>query len=589
MTTLDIALARASVLEKIDALPLYDRDQYLKDVEKLTKAELKVIYSDWRLYRRAFCWIIEKTPEGQVRPIRFHPKTWQMWYESNRTLNDIFLKLRKTGCSTDILKEMYAKAATLGHQRQAMMSHEEDSTKRLLEILKTTHSMNPVAPPLSRDNTQGIEFEYTHSRIWIGTAGARVFGRGDDLTMLHLSEAAHFYKKVNDAPNFMAGLSEAVAKGGRFIIESTPNGEDPIFWERWMASKNGELWNGIFLGVLDDKENADWAGDHPLALASTRTNDFALSEYEQRLVLNRGASLGNVRFLRYEKEKMLSKSILDPTSNAVMGDEKMLLQEYPVDDETCFLTSEDAVFDSGMVAIYRTLTKSPLWVEESGTLKIWEKAIIGHAYVMFVDTSEGLPTSHWQTFAIYDVERSRYVAELRTRTGMDELANIVASFGYRYNNCLIMVERNNHGHVLLNILDERVHYPNLYYHTERGSALRRGEARLGWPTRAADTKPLMIQTFKELFEAGAIEIFSLDALHEISQYRYFDPRIAGPIGGTSKQGKYGPPSGGTDDLLDAYMGCLQGREYATSGVRAAVQHYGSAVGFGLMGAPEPRG
>ena len=563
----DLTEAQQVVMNRVDGLERYDYNAYLRQLEKFSKDELTVIYSDWRIYRRAFCWIIEKTPDGKTRPVRFHPKMWQERYENERSLNDIFLKLRKTGCSTDIMMEMYAKAVLMGHQRQVMMSHEEDSTKRLLEVLKTTHEMNPQAPPLSKSNTTGMQFQYTKSTIWIGTAGARVFGRGDDLTMAHLSEAAHFYKRVGDAPTFMAGISEAIAKGGRFVIESTPNGEDPIFWEHWQAARNGELWSGHFLSIFDD-ENTNWEKEHPLVLPSTAKDDFAMSDYEQSLLQNqKGASLGHLRFLRYEKEKMLSKSSIDPGSSAVMGDEQMLLQEYPVDDTTCFLTSKDAVFDTGMVNIYRQRALPPLFTEENGAFKIWEKPIAGRAYVFFVDTSEGLPTSHWQAGAILDVSRNKYVATLRIRTDLVSLAYLVVDIATRYNNALLMVERNNHGHAVLVTIDN-LGYGNIYYHREHSSAIRGGEMRQGWPTRASDTKPLMIQTFSELFNAGGLEIHDLDALREVSQYRFFDPRVG------RGQGRYGPPSGGTDDLLDCLMGCLMGREFASSGQRAKATHYG---------------
>jgi hypothetical protein len=181
------------------------------------------------------------------------------------------------------------------------------------------------------------------------------------------------------------------------------------------------------------------------------------------------------------------------------------------------------------------------------------------------------------------------VATLRIRTDLKNLAEITAAYAYKYNTCLLMVERNNHGHTLLNILDDQMHYPNLYYHQETGSALRHGERRLGWPTRANDTKPMMIQRFKDSFEAGTLEIYDPDCLREISQYRFFDPRLSGVMGGTSRRGSYGPPSAGTDDLLDAHMGCLMGMEYATSGQRAQVEHYGSSALAAGLGAVEPRG
>ena len=576
-TTPKEEVVRAQLLAKINALPRIDYDAYRAEITKLTENELTVIFADWRLYRRAFCWIIEKTPDGGVRPVRFHPKRWQLKYEDTRTNNDIFLKLRKTGCSTDILMEMYSKACIYHHQKSAMMSHEEEASKRLLEILRTAHEYNPVAPPLSKSNTQGVEIEYTRSRIWIGTAGARVFGRGDDLTMLHLSEAAHFDKTKIDASNFMAGLSEAVSKGGRMVMESTPNGEDPIFWQHWQASKNGELWNGIFLSVFDD-ENTDWGAEHPLVLPSTKNDEFTLTNYEQRLLTSRGGTMGHIRFLRYEKQKMLAKSLIDPGTTAVVGDEQMLLQEYPVDDETCFLTSQDAVFDPGIVNIYRQSAKPPIWVERDGGLRIWERPVSGHAYVGFLDTSEGLPTSHWQALAILDTKSLKYVVTLRIRIDLAELGRITYDLCERYNEALLMVERNNHGHAVLNILDT-MGYPNLYYHREIGNALRAGEQRLGWPTRWADTKPMMVQTFKELFEAGAIEVHDMDVLREAAQYRYIDPRTRN---GNQTRGRYAPPSGGSDDLLDAHMGCLMGREFATSGKRAAVGHYGMSKTMGFV-------
>lgn len=560
---------------KIANLDRYDYQKYLKQLAAFSEAEKKAIYADWRLYRRAYCWIVENRPDGTTNVVRFEPRPWQLHYEESRTLNDIFLKARKVGCSTDILTEMYAKSCIRPHQRSAIMSHEEDATKRLLSTLQTVHQYNPMAPPLKASNAEGMTLEWTNSRIWIGTAGARVFGRGDDLTMLHLSEAAHFFKKVGDVANFMAGITEAVAKGGRTIFESTPNGIDPIYYPRWESSKNGELWNGILLTLFDDDET-NWAVDHPLVLPSTRVADFPVSDYEQLLMSNKGAKLGHIRFLRWEKERMAVKSETDPTTNMIIGDEDILLQEYPVDDVSCFVSSEDTVFDASMVRLYEARAKPPMLTEHMGAIRFWEKPLLAHSYVVFVDTSEGLPTSNWQAAAVFDVERMKYVATLRIKTDLTDLAKIVFDLATRFNAALLMVERNNHGHAVLLAL-EYMGYENLYYHTEHGSAVRTGERRLGWPTRWSDTKPDMITTFKELFEAGALDIQDSDVLREIATYRYYDPRTRGR--GATRD-RYSAPSGGTDDLLMAHMGALMGRFEASSGARAAAIHYGQRFGGG---------
>jgi hypothetical protein len=565
--------ATDKLIDRVSKLERYDYASYLKQVEEFSSEDQKAIYADWRLYRRAFCWVIENRPDGMTRAVRFEPRAWQIAYEQTRTLNDIFLKARKVGCSTDILTEMYAKSCIRAHQRSAIMSHEEDATKRLLSILQTIQQYNPMAPPLAVSNTEGMTFKWTSSRIWIGTAGARVFGRGDDLSMLHLSEAAHFYKKIGDVDNFMAGISEAVSKGGRMVIESTPNGMDPIYYPRWESSKNGELWNGILLTVFDD-ESTDWAPDHPLVLPSTRKDTFETSEYEQLLMANKGARLGHIRFLRWEKERMAIKSEMNPSTNTVLGDEDILLQEYPVDDVSCFINADDTVFDTSMVRLYEARAHPPMFTELRGAIRLWEKALTGHSYVVFVDTSEGLPTSNWQAAAVLDVDRLKYVATLRTKTDLTDLAKISYDLATSFNEALLMVERNNHGHAVLLAL-EHMGYENLYYHHEHGSPVRSGERRLGFPTRSSDTKPDMIRTFKELFEAGALDMQDSDVLREVATYRYRDPRTRG-LG--FARDRYGAPSGGTDDLLMAHMGALMGRFEASSGQRAEVTHYGQRFG-----------
>jgi hypothetical protein len=560
----------ATTREIVNNLERVDYQRYLRQVAEMPKNVKAEIFKDWRLYRAAFCWVVETLPDSTVRAVRFVPRSWQLEYEETRTLNDIALKGRKIGFSTDILTEMYAKAATLQHQRAALMSHEDEATKRLLEILRIVHEYNPMAPPLDKNNTKEMVFQYTKSRIWVGTAGARVFGRGDDLTLLHLSEAAHFFKRVDDVETFMAGVSEAVAKGGRFVLESTPNGEDPIFFQRWQAAISGELWTGLFLSIFQD-DTANWDADHPLALPSTKRKEFDLTEYEQVIMQSMGGKLGHIRFLRYEKEKMASISPSEPTNSAVVGDERVLLQEYPVDDQTCFLSGEDLVFDTFVINLLRQRAKGPMFSEGGGALNTYEKPINDHAYVLFLDTSEGLPSSHFQAAAVLDVTNMKYVAHLRIKTNLIELAKMTVRLAEEYNTALLMVERNNHGHAVLQTIDQ-MGYPNIYFHQEGDNFLRRGESRMGYPTRGTDTKPLMVSEFKEYLEAGALDIQDPAVLREAAAYRYEDSRSA------HRRGKagYGPPSGGTDDSLMAAMGALQGRRFATAASRKApVTSYGS--------------
>lgn len=562
MTT---TIERSPVWDKVDALERYDYTRYISQVEALSQEDNAEIMADWRLYRRAFLWIIEKGDDGVARPIRFSPRGWQKWYENARTNFDIVLKSRKTGCTTDVLTEMYAKSATREHQREMFMSYEDGAAAETALILQTAHEMNPLKPTLSNQSSELLVFSNTRSRIRIATAGAKVLARGSDYTMLHMTEVSHFYKKVEHAENFMAGALDAVARSGRVVQEATPNGEDPIFYPTWQAAKNGELWNPIFLSLLQD-ESADWGADNPQVLHSTANEDFELSDYERGLVEQAHASRGHLRFLRFEKQKLRALSRLEPTSSAVIGDERILLQEYPLDDVSCWLLSEETVFSQEMVHLYRSRRVPPMWVEESGTLRIWERAITGRPYVIFVDTSEGLPQSNWQAAAVLDVERLKFVAILRAKTDLPELSRRVYDLALSYNEALLMIERNNHGHAVLYILQETLHYPNLYYHDEATST---SPAQLGWPTNAR-TKPLMVTEFKELFEAGALEIHDEDALREIATFRHYDSRQRG-----GAADRYRAPQGGTDDIVMTLMGAVQGRHLAYAGTQAKPVRYGS--------------
>jgi hypothetical protein len=70
-----------------------------------------------------------------------------------------------------------------------------------------------------------------------------------------------------------------------------------------------------------------------------------------------------------------------------------------------------------------------------------------------------------------------------------ELAASVAALGREYNNALIAVERNNHGHAVLAHLDASEHYD--------GARIYEQHHQLGWLTSAV-SRPHMIEQFAAL-------------------------------------------------------------------------------------------
>lgn len=78
--------------------------------------------------------------------------------------------------------------------------------------------------------------EYTNT-LSVGTAKSTSFGRGDDITFLHLTEVAY----ADDLGMLMAGVGEALVENSMLTLETTANGygEFKDFWDDSVLGKTG--------------------------------------------------------------------------------------------------------------------------------------------------------------------------------------------------------------------------------------------------------------------------------------------------------------------------------------------------------------
>lgn len=188
-------------------------------------------------------WILPKMGPKQ----RFVLNEAQKEYDSIRSSRDIITKCRQKGFSSVGIG--YEVVDCLGKEgtRAVLISHEAKSTQRLLDkaafylkymsiehqvrdyetgdILSSTEI--PLNVDLGRHSRQEFYFPKTESTFYIGTAGARAFGRGDTITHLHISEYAWW---ESDALRQVSGLLQAVPLGGTIRYESTGNGRANDFY-----------------------------------------------------------------------------------------------------------------------------------------------------------------------------------------------------------------------------------------------------------------------------------------------------------------------------------------------------------------------
>lgn len=175
-------------------------------------------------------------------------------------------------------------------------------------------------------------------------------------------------------------------------------------------------------------------------------------------------------------------------------------QEYPSDPDTCFLTSGAQFFDTEVTARLKRLAKPPVYHDSK--LRIWKQPSPGHRYVIAADTAEGIEASQtkpgeernsdFSAAVVYD-RNGTHCATLRSRYMQPwEFARELRKLGELYNEALVAVERNNHGHAVLQALDREQGYRNIYRGYDR---------KLGWLTNQV-TRPQCLDLLQDAHRRG---------------------------------------------------------------------------------------
>ena len=123
-------------------------------------------------------------------------------------------------------------------------------------------------------------------------------------------------------------------------------------------------------------------------------------------------------------------------------------------------------------------------------LTVWERPEEYNAYVMGVDTAEGLGHGDYSCIQVLSVKTGEQVAAWHGRIPPDELATEVYRIGLWYRDALCCVEANNHGLTTITCL-RQLGYPNLYRKRSLNQVNNRIGQEFGWKTTRT-SKPLMI-------------------------------------------------------------------------------------------------
>lgn len=158
------------------------------------------------------------------------------------TAKNIVLKARKLGFSSLMLAIGALKFLLGENERVVSMSFDATASGKQLErakrFIESFERKNGIVIPKKYNNTSEMVYERFDPKTGtkfvntfrIGTARSGSFGRGDDISFLHLTEVS----LAENLEELMAGVGEAVVNNAMTTLESTANGFNQFktFWDK---------------------------------------------------------------------------------------------------------------------------------------------------------------------------------------------------------------------------------------------------------------------------------------------------------------------------------------------------------------------
>lgn len=520
--------------------------------------------------------------EGLVR--------WVVTEQQNRILTTsrryrklIIVKGRQTRCSTINLAKNIRRATTTYGQNFVIITQTAEMTQNFRQFIKDR--LQDLAEvgldyEIDIDNDAKLRLKKMKSTFHFASAEQKVGLRGIQTAHhVHASEVAHWAE--DSAKRIIGGLLPASPANGSFVMESTPNGAAGQFYEKAMdaLAEPGLPWTVQF---------------YPWWLE----NKYTINTYAE-VMSDAGVDLDKMRFSFMpapDEETLMNREHLDVNqmlwrrmrTRDLMSTGAYFAQEYPEDLMSCWLASGTCYFHDDLedhLSYYRSSCLEPSQklamldysdpvtgvispIDLQGpNLRVWEKPIGGHRYVLFLDCSAGVQGGDYSALTVLDTTDSlRHVATVRMRTLPGRMGHIAAAVGAYYNWGFLGVERNTYGLEALERLKED-HYPNLYYDVVNQPQ----KPELGWYTGEAP-RALMLSRFREKVFNHSIKLQDLQAVVEMGGFTWH--KVTGRTGVVQFRAE---AERGNDDMVISLAGAVTIAPYAPARVKSGNVNIRTAV------------
>lgn len=447
-----------------------------------------------------FFWVLNK--DGNREPFLFNDLQNEYYYQ--RSARDDILKAGQIGFSTMILAILTTKFLLVPRRWGVSLSYESEATQRLfskVEFWLDPRNLDPALQPFLKLSTDKIGTKVNsimESRLYIGTAGAHAFGRGDTIHYAHFSETSRW----SDAGRVATGILRAVplpeteAGAETWIVgETTADGVGNYHHTEWVAAIEGRSKFKPYFALWLKHKEYDIPGD-PIT-------DYNKEELKIKKMYPELATDGK---LRWRREMIKNLKSEDGRSR-----EDMFRQEFPLTWQEAFLFSGSPVFDQPTLQDMLASKVDPIMQgnlgglntsltfihNQDGPLKVWEEPQDDDQYIIFGDVGQ----EHDRCVAtVVSKKTAKVVAKWKMLINARTFGKEIQKLGYWYKKALIAIEINNMGQSTMDQVIED-NYPTIYFRQQLDTITKKVTDVPGWRT-TEQTKGQMIGHMQNLIQEG---------------------------------------------------------------------------------------
>jgi hypothetical protein len=466
---------------------------------------------DSKFFRETMFWIVNLDEQK----VPFLQNQAQQKYYKEKTSDDLILKARKLGFSSEIEGDFFYDCLMTENTNAVTMAHTMDDTivhmNRIKYYRKTMSLKNlerefPVEITLDTDKATELYFPLKNSYYWIGTAGATGWGRGRQVTRAHGSEVSHWRDQ-----SVLTAVLNARSRNARTVLETTANGRGEIFAELWYDAEDPAIespWNQHFFAWWMDPQNIKPA-----------ENRFELTSVERKIrrkvkeIYDVNLTNDQLAWYRWELSRQTDKALMP--------------QEYPSYPDEAFLSSGRHVFNLENLDVMESRMDKPHFVgyleddentirevdDPDGVLTVWTPPRENRQYIIPADICEGVKDGAFNIGAVMDRSSWEIAAEIRLRCDPGEFGRMMCVLGEYYNWALAIPEMNNPGHATLEAMKSwrKYGYPHILKTTDLWPD---ATEKLGFPTNEK-TKALIVSALRTAIDHKAYQENSPVAIKEM--------------------------------------------------------------------------